>query len=318
MDKSPSLRAIAYDFNKLAQDVKEDTQLPELLARNDGAIENELIASGVNLEESNGWRNVRVFWKRMKDRMQDSDEYRRWLQSSSPEEEDRSAKRHKKDAIAAAPQSENVRVLLQEVRAEEHLKHNKEKEEMEQKLEKAVRIIVCYSIILSQVPYLISLYLFVFQRNEVKALKAKLNNVNKERMLMNATGRDTMDPAPPKENTATNLQHAAPDSNDKVGGEDGAASGFPVSQNDESKLALDTTNRRFDNTNFKVGDHVFDKKLKSSCLGSIIGFYADSDDAQVSWDCGKVWDAKSRHNIANLTHASAYRRNRTQKQSHTA
>jgi hypothetical protein len=85
MDKSPSLRAIAYDFNKLAQDVKEDTQLPELLARNNGAIENELIASGVNLDEckeSNAWRNVRVFWKRMKDRMQDSDEYRRWLHRS--------------------------------------------------------------------------------------------------------------------------------------------------------------------------------------------------------------------------------------------
>jgi hypothetical protein len=153
---------------------------------------------------------------------------------------------------------------------------------------------------------------------EIDVLQAELKEVNKKRMPMNATGRDTMDPAPPKESTATNLQHAAPDLHDKVGGEDGAAGGLPVSRNDESKLALDTTDRRFDNTNFKVGDHVFDKKRKSSCLGSIIGFYADSDDAHVSWDCGKVWDAKSRHNIANLTHASSSRRNRTQKQSHAA
>jgi hypothetical protein len=151
-------------------------------------------------------------------------------------------------------------------------------------------------------------------KNQLEALKAENSNALqaelKERMPMNVNGFDTKDPAPPKESKVMNLRDAAPDLHDKVGGEDGAAGGLPVSRNDESKLALVTTDHHFDNTTFKVGDHVFDKKRKSSCLGSISGFYADSDDAHVSWDCGKVWDAKSRHNIANLKHASSSRRNR--------
>jgi hypothetical protein len=340
MDKSPSLRAIAYDFNKLAQDVKEDTQLPELLARNNGAIENELIASGVTLDEckeSNAWRNVRVFWKRMKDRMQDSDEYRRWLHRSllSSVNPNATAIVPATGRVSAAPTSNAApsSALEQEDFA------NKVAEKVATTLGENINNIdskleATQQTLSEQGSLTKSVYEFVttpgprnevaalvnaenqekMTKNQLETLEAENSNALqaelKERMLMNVTGFDTKDPAPPKESKVMNLQDAAPDLHDKVGGEDGAAGGLPVSRNDESKLALDTTDHHFDNTTFKVGDHVFDKKRKSSCLGSISGFYADSDDAHVSWDCGKVWDAKSRHNIANLKHASSSRRNR--------
>jgi hypothetical protein len=58
---------------------------------------------------------------------------------------------------------------VKKVQAEERSKYEKE-------IEKAVSIIVWHSITLSPVPYLNSLYLFVFQRNEAAALAAVSTN----------------------------------------------------------------------------------------------------------------------------------------------
>jgi hypothetical protein len=83
--KSPSIKAIAHDLNELAQAVKDDGRAKRLIWQNNHAIEKELIASGVNFHKPKVWRNFLVFWKTVKQKMQESDEYRRWLESSAEE-----------------------------------------------------------------------------------------------------------------------------------------------------------------------------------------------------------------------------------------
>jgi hypothetical protein len=85
LDKSPSLRAITHDFNKLAQAVKDDWGPKPLVRANNRAVQKELIAGGVNFHKSRVWKDFLVFWKTVKKKMEDSDEYRRWLESSAEE-----------------------------------------------------------------------------------------------------------------------------------------------------------------------------------------------------------------------------------------
>jgi hypothetical protein len=84
-EKSPSLRAIAHDFNELAQAAKDDLQPKRLLNRNGAIIREELIAGGVNLHDKNVKKSFAQFWNRVKNKMRDSDEYHRWLESSAEE-----------------------------------------------------------------------------------------------------------------------------------------------------------------------------------------------------------------------------------------
>jgi hypothetical protein len=87
-EKSPSLRAIAHDFNQLAQAAKDDLQPKRLLNRNGAIIREELIAGGVNLHDKNVKKSFGQFWNRVKKKMRKSDEYHRWchwLESSAEE-----------------------------------------------------------------------------------------------------------------------------------------------------------------------------------------------------------------------------------------